>query len=701
MRRLTHGTERCGRALRATALLTLLTALLVAPGTAGAAAPGGFSQLASPLGCIQVSAGPTCRTAFGLNGPYKLAVSPDGKNVYQAAYGGSFTIYDRDVNTGALTQKPGAAGCIQNGAGTPGTCAGATALANSNDVAVSPDGKTVWVVASGSDAVAVFTRNTSNGTLTQKAGLDGCVANANAACRDAEAMDFPYDLTISPDGKSVYVASFTSASVTALVAASDGVLSQPAAQDGFFGCVTEAAVGTCQDGRALSSAIAVAATSDSKNVYASTQSSSVVALERNSTGRIRMETSPNACATQDRRGPLRDASRSSGPIARSRRAPTPSGCSSPTWAGTPSFPSTARLTAASSATPGPAAASRTASSAGCTTGRGLAAVQGLAPSTDGLHLYANSNGAVVELKVSGSGGLSPRADKRGCVQLAAATSDCQQGVAISNGFGIALSPNGRSIYAAEQNSNAITVYKRDSATPVCQSAGGDDHGRGERAPDAAVLGCRRRRVDVERSRIHRRWGAWARSIRAPGQVTFASSGVPGDGELPVPLELERDQLQHRDVHDHDQCRRRWRWPERWRRRRWRHPAPHDPAVDHQHQLAGVQEVHEAREPLGQEPGGRLDGRRSRARRRRRSSRRRAARTRRSASRRQARAPSSTCASRSPRSACRSARRSRSRSPRPASSASRSSTRSARPRSRSRACAASRPAARPAAAPERR
>ena len=380
-------------------------------------------------------------------------------------------------------------------------------------------------VASGSDAVAVFTRNTSNGTLTQKAGLDGCVADTNAACRDAEAMDFPYDLTVSPDGKSVYVASFTSASVTALVAASDGVLSQPAAQDGFFGCVTEAAVGTCQDGRALSNAIAVAATSDSKNVYASTQSASVVALERNSTGRIRMETSPNACASKTGAGPCATVAE-----LQTNRAIATSPDAKRVFVADQSGNTVVALDRQADGGiirhAGTSGCVSNGVKAGCTTGRGLAAVQGLAPSTDGLHLYANSNGAVVELKVSGSGGLSPRADKRGCVQLAAATSDCQQGVAISNGFGIALSPNGRSIYAAEQNSNAITVYKRDSATPVCQSAGVTiTAGESVRL----TLPC----SDADGDALTRTLGdppalgSLGTVDQGTGQVTFASSGVPG------------------------------------------------------------------------------------------------------------------------------------------------------------------------------
>ena len=60
MRRLTFGTERGGRgALRATALLTFLIALLAAPSMASAATGGALKQLALPNGCLDDSPGST------------------------------------------------------------------------------------------------------------------------------------------------------------------------------------------------------------------------------------------------------------------------------------------------------------------------------------------------------------------------------------------------------------------------------------------------------------------------------------------------------------------------------------------------------------------------------------------------------------------------------------------------------------------
>ena len=74
---------------------------------------------------------------------------------------------------GTLTQKPGTAGCISE-TGTGGACADGRALAQAHSVTVSPDGASVYVTASLSDAVAVFDR-AADGTLTQKPGVAGCI----------------------------------------------------------------------------------------------------------------------------------------------------------------------------------------------------------------------------------------------------------------------------------------------------------------------------------------------------------------------------------------------------------------------------------------------------------------------------------------------------------------------------------------------
>ena len=65
-----------------------------------------------------------------------------------------------------------------------------------------------------SSAVAVFDRDTTTGALIQKADPDGCITNfATAGCTTGKALGFAISVTVSPDGKSAYVASQSSNAV--------------------------------------------------------------------------------------------------------------------------------------------------------------------------------------------------------------------------------------------------------------------------------------------------------------------------------------------------------------------------------------------------------------------------------------------------------------------------------------------------------
>ena len=66
-------------------------------------------------------------------------------------------IFDRDA-TGALTQKPGPAGCITEGGA--GSCQAGQAFAGGLSLAISPDGKDLYVASINSSGIAAFARNT-------------------------------------------------------------------------------------------------------------------------------------------------------------------------------------------------------------------------------------------------------------------------------------------------------------------------------------------------------------------------------------------------------------------------------------------------------------------------------------------------------------------------------------------------------------
>ena len=86
---------------------------LAAP--AASAAVGDLTQKPGAAGCFSPSiAG--CSTAATLAGASGVALSPGGTQVYVTASGdpGAVTIFDRDA-AGALTPKPGTAGCVSEG----------------------------------------------------------------------------------------------------------------------------------------------------------------------------------------------------------------------------------------------------------------------------------------------------------------------------------------------------------------------------------------------------------------------------------------------------------------------------------------------------------------------------------------------------------------------------------------------------------
>ena len=104
--------------------------------------------------------------------------------------------------TGDLTQPAGSAGCVsETGAGP---CADGHGLGGASSVAVSADGKSVYVASDTIGAVARFNRITTTGAITQPAGSAGCVSETGAGpCADGHGLGGASSVAVSADGKSV------------------------------------------------------------------------------------------------------------------------------------------------------------------------------------------------------------------------------------------------------------------------------------------------------------------------------------------------------------------------------------------------------------------------------------------------------------------------------------------------------------------
>jgi DNA-binding beta-propeller fold protein YncE len=111
----------------------------------------------SPNGCTVFLRSPGCAFGLAMQAPEGLAVSPDGESVYVSALAtGAIDVFDRNVESGVVAQKPGPRGCI-----APHSVHGCTlgrALKGASSIVVSPDGRNVYSTASLSNAVDIFRR---------------------------------------------------------------------------------------------------------------------------------------------------------------------------------------------------------------------------------------------------------------------------------------------------------------------------------------------------------------------------------------------------------------------------------------------------------------------------------------------------------------------------------------------------------------
>lgn len=236
----------------------------------------------TPSSCVSSEVLGGCQGGSGVFSPgtgsgSPLALSPDGNQLYLGArFSDSLVIFDRDAASGALTLRPGAAGCFSKVALGPCTAVGPM-LSAPIHTTVSADGRAVYVNAGGTnepiDTVLTFTRDPATGTLTQKQGAAGCLASdVLADCRVINPAGLAPDnfdsktVAISPDGLSAYITSYNWSMLLVLDRdPATGVLSP---RTGSSACVSRDPAAPCATAPGLLFAPgAVAISSDGRSVY--------------------------------------------------------------------------------------------------------------------------------------------------------------------------------------------------------------------------------------------------------------------------------------------------------------------------------------------------------------------------------------------------------------------------------------------------
>jgi hypothetical protein len=420
--------------------------------------------------CNTAAASPGCSTLRASTGIWHIAISPDGRNAYGLAWNThALIIFDRDPGSGALTQR-GAGGCLSED-GSGGACVKAKGLFQPVSIAISPDGRSVYVgshrTTPDGDAyvgggVAMFARNPTTGDLSQPADATACVSYNTAtggapttpgACAKGRGMTLVSAIAVSPDGRHVYTAGHSIAVLERNP--TTGVLTQPA---GETGCVQDVAGEGCAPARAMRGDMRqIAISPDGRSLYA-----------------------PNFDPTVGNSVAIFDREAGSGRLVQKSGT---AGCVAVNGGGVCNVES--KLTGARAAVVSP----------------------------DGNQVYVSANNAMLVFGRAGDGQLALQS----CVSDPSVTG-CAHGRNLSSLTFNAVSPDGQTVVASNEASGlGFVIFERDGAGNLTQPAtadgcvtpGGNAWVSGEAVPGACHA-------------FGTQWGHGTMSFFGDGSLTVAS-----------------------------------------------------------------------------------------------------------------------------------------------------------------------------------
>jgi hypothetical protein len=436
---------------RGRVLLALGAAALVSTGAAfaGSSAPAGsVHQLSGKDGCYtsdgssEAGVG-TCHNVRGGLGSTTLTISPDGHFAYLVGYGNTgsgippvLSIFHRNNKNGKLRQLAGNSGCFSRDGSSedgPNTCAKARDLdtGDATSIVISHDGRFLYTASqlvAGSKkvgGVAVFARNLKTGKLAQLPGKAGCVtATRFANCAIARGVEQVSNLHITPDQKFLYASDFgTYPHSGVAIFRRDPQSGKLRQLKGKNGCISGNGTSFSSGSRRVCRAVPNVsnpwdvATPDNRFAYipASSNGSPAVdlvqAFERNSAGGLVPLKGKGSCVSDD-------GTSQAGP---------------------------------------------------CVDGRGLFRPERAVVSKNRRFLYINSYGfgmspspVAVLNRNPNTGKLSQRPGSGACISADGTSGDgetCQDGRALAGGYAGVLAPDGRTLYFADYNSDALVIFR--------------------------------------------------------------------------------------------------------------------------------------------------------------------------------------------------------------------------------------------------
>jgi len=495
-----HAWGRTAAALVAAMVVTLLTSA-----TAYGAQPvGALTQLSGTAGCFTHDGSSndgqgTCSLARGMADTESATVSADGHNVYVGSYGNQglglgagLAIFKRNKTSGALTQLSGNTGCLTtDGASSagPGTCTKARGLlrypGDGHDLALTANGK--WAYWAGDDSPAsllIFRRNTTSGKLTQLSGVAGCITTDGSSqdgagtCKTDPHLLDAAGLTFSSDERFLYV---TGTGGSRQIEVYRHNKTTGALTD--IECISEApAPSGCRTGRVVGDTQYIQLAPNGKHAYAGQYGIGMSVFNRNpKTGILTQKSGKAGCLTNSG---LDDQNANTCIKARLTRGTFPllvapngktlyngdgyNGFSTFHIKSNGSLKQLAGKHGCMSNDGDDNTGAKT-----CAVGRAVVSPYGGAISADGTTLYISNDddttaGGIAVFRLNPTTGVATQlSGKAGCITDDGSSGQggllgkCVDGKALGYGYGMSVSPDGRSVYqATDYHGAGLAIYHR-------------------------------------------------------------------------------------------------------------------------------------------------------------------------------------------------------------------------------------------------
>ncbi|HEX2232594.1 MAG TPA: beta-propeller fold lactonase family protein [Thermoleophilaceae bacterium] len=420
----------------------------------------------TPLGCVQdndTGLDGCTQVSDGLGDSPGLAVSRDGVSVYAASIDDHAIARFNRSPDGSLAP----AGCVEDDDTGPDDCAQMTdGLQGVRSVAVSPDGRSVYAASFNEGALVRFDR-APDGSLTPAGCVDDNDSGADDCAQSSDGLDGARFVAVSSDGASVYVVSSSDDAVVRFDRAADGSLT-PA------GCVEDndppAGPDDCaQSADGLEGVEAVAVSADGTSVYAvSTIDDAVVRFDRSADGSL----TPAGCVDDNDTSPD-DCSQSTDGL-EGAGAVTVSPDGSSVYVATETDHAVVRFDRAQGGALSPAGCvdDRDTGADDCAQSTdGLAGAFGVEVSPDGASLYAAAfqDEAVVRFNRGLGGSLAPA----GCIDdNDTGPGDCAQSAdGLAGVEKVVVSRDGASLYSSSRDDSAVARFARELPPPASPPPG--------------------------------------------------------------------------------------------------------------------------------------------------------------------------------------------------------------------------------------